>query len=599
MFLITTADQRFWKAGEDVLFLGEWCKIYSQRHIWSKMNYKTLPYHWDDREKFYRDFLFADQLYEHCLPMLSDRLNKIHNVTHSTRYWRFIVGPWLFKLIGVLYDRYLSICEAEKSQKVTNVLLPNPNSTDWVARDYSEFSYRIDNSDPFNQYLYSEIIRFSGNLFYETIDTPVSNPCKAPGSGLKKFPVKVVKKILYSFSRLVPKKINRVIFVQSHIRPIELACLQLSIGTVPNPGPPLISPKKTVVDPKVRKGLVMHLGRGSFEELLSKIIPVQIPTVYLEGYSDMRKKALKVYPKKPKLIYTTNAVYGDEGFKFWAAEKLNSQTKLITSQHGGGYGIMKFSSFEKHKIKLSDRTFTWGWDQTFTWEWEESNSSRLVPMASGQLISRTKNLKANMKGNILWLGMCIPRYFSNFFSQAVGPQVTNYLMDQKRFADSISDEVRSLLKYAIYPSDYNWGQKERLAEMCPSVKVCKGGGDFYKKLNEARLCIATYNATTYLETFSANFPTLVFWNPEYWELRPSAQPYFDELREVEILHDTPESAASKANQIFRNPLAWWQSAAVQKVRKRFCNQYARTSPNWVSEWGAEIKKLNEEEIFSE
>ena len=55
-----------------------------------------------EREKFYRDFLFADQLYEHCLPMLSDRLNKIHNVTHSTRYWRFIVGPWLFTLIGIL-----------------------------------------------------------------------------------------------------------------------------------------------------------------------------------------------------------------------------------------------------------------------------------------------------------------------------------------------------------------------------------------------------------------------------------------------------------------------------------------------------------------
>ena len=192
MFLATTADQRFWKAGENVLFLGEWCKIYSQRHIWSKMNYKTLPYHWDDREKFHRDFLFVDQLYERCLPMLSDRLNKIHNVAHSTRYWRFIVGPWLFTLIGILYDRYLSICEAEKSKKVTNVLLPNPNSTDWVARDYLEFSYRTENSDPFNQYLYYEIIRFSGNLFYETIDTPVSNLCKAPGSGLKKFPVKVI-----------------------------------------------------------------------------------------------------------------------------------------------------------------------------------------------------------------------------------------------------------------------------------------------------------------------------------------------------------------------------------------------------------------------
>ena len=51
MFLVTTANQDFWKTGEKILFLGEWCKLYDQKHIWSKLAYETLPSHWEDREK--------------------------------------------------------------------------------------------------------------------------------------------------------------------------------------------------------------------------------------------------------------------------------------------------------------------------------------------------------------------------------------------------------------------------------------------------------------------------------------------------------------------------------------------------------------------
>ena len=67
MFLATTADQRFWKKNEKVLFLGEWCKIYSQKSIWSQLDYEVLPYHWNDREKMYRDFQKLDETYENFL----------------------------------------------------------------------------------------------------------------------------------------------------------------------------------------------------------------------------------------------------------------------------------------------------------------------------------------------------------------------------------------------------------------------------------------------------------------------------------------------------------------------------------------------------
>ena len=121
--------------------------------------------------------------------------------------------------------------------------------------------------------------------------------------------------------------------------------------------------------------------------------------------------------------------------------------------------------------------------------------------------------------------------------------------------------------------------------------------DYYGKqtmldqLKQSRLFVGTYNATTYLETFVADFPTILFWNPDYWELRPSAQSFFDELRAAEILHDTPESAAQKVNEVYDAPAEWWKTPEVQAAKNRFCEQYAKSSPNWIREWKAKLVKI--------
>ena len=49
--------------------------------------------------------------YEKYLANLSEKLNQIHGVNYTERYWRIIIGIWL-RAIDALYDRYLSICQA-------------------------------------------------------------------------------------------------------------------------------------------------------------------------------------------------------------------------------------------------------------------------------------------------------------------------------------------------------------------------------------------------------------------------------------------------------------------------------------------------------
>jgi putative transferase (TIGR04331 family) len=252
MLLVTTPDQRFWKTGQKILFLGEWCRLYSQKNVWSKLNHEVLPYHWNDREKLYKDYQYLSLLYEAYLIQLAEQLNNLHRTDFSLRYWRIVVGPWLYNFIEILYDRYLSICAAEKTTKVTDLLLPKSNASDWIVKDLPALK-EMGSTDPFNQYLYSEIIRFSGKLSYNTIDCPVNNQQEThrtdPHSTLKGLFINLSRKL----NNLWPNQINQIIFVHSYIKPMDLIRLQLSLGQYPTPYPPVVETKSFPINKLMRE----------------------------------------------------------------------------------------------------------------------------------------------------------------------------------------------------------------------------------------------------------------------------------------------------------------------------------------------------------
>ena len=76
-FLVTTADERTWPADQPILFLGEWCRLYNRKNVWQNLDAEIVPYHWDDREKFHRDYIHLQDLYEELLrdeEVVMDRL---------------------------------------------------------------------------------------------------------------------------------------------------------------------------------------------------------------------------------------------------------------------------------------------------------------------------------------------------------------------------------------------------------------------------------------------------------------------------------------------------------------------------------------------
>ena len=50
--------------------------------------------------------------------------------------------------------------------------------------------------------------------------------------------------------------------------------------------------------------------------------------------------------------------------------------------------------------------------------------------------------------------------------------------------------------------------------------------------------------------------------------------FFDKLKEVGILHDTPESAAEHVNAIWEDVNLWWEGDLLQETLKSFKERYS-------------------------
>ena len=115
MFLATTALTEFWNKDQEILALGAGCLLYDKRSEWESLNYRVMPRVWDDRQRFYQASRYLEGCQEQVLEQIAGYLNSVHKVSRSQRYWRIIIGPWLFDHLQCVYDRYVQLGEALRS----------------------------------------------------------------------------------------------------------------------------------------------------------------------------------------------------------------------------------------------------------------------------------------------------------------------------------------------------------------------------------------------------------------------------------------------------------------------------------------------------
>lgn len=571
-FLVTTDIESTWKKDESMIYLGTWCLRYSRKECWKSLNYSVFPYHWDNRQQLVSDFLYINTVYEKLLIETAKELNKIHRVNYSVRYWRIVVGYWLLYFIQIYFDRWQMLQRVSKEYPNLSMCRIAQNKTIYPTQDTEEFVRQIQESS-WNEILYADIAEKHTNIKVYKINENSNHVNPESSIKFKANNDLLTKKMRYVNLRrildfLATKRIFRGMGVAVHLqylKKFEYFKLSIMLRQLPMRG--LRTYTMSFAPDQSQRNWTLIFDYGDvFTKAVSSEIPRFLPVCFLEGYSKLSQSALDLNAIiNPKIIVADSAFIGDESWKLWAANNCENGSKLVISQHGGHYGTGAWSSAELHEIAISDRFISWGW--------KRKNEKKIVPAPPPKLIGN-KIIKATNKGTCLQVTASLERQSGLLHSFPIASQIECYLNDQIKFALSLSNEVRQKLIVRLFPMDFNWDIEQRWNDQAPGVVKDLGDKDINLLMNNARICVATYNATFFLESMTRNVPTVMFWNPFYWELNENAAPYYNLLSQASILFDDPVSCANHINSIWDDVENWWRSPLVQKTVDEFLTEFA-------------------------
>jgi len=587
MFLATTALSEFWEKDREILFLGSWCLRQDHRSEWERLAFQVMPSPWNDRSRHHETARYLDEYGERVLTWLTDYLNGVHDVGLPPRYWRILVGPWLISMLHATYDRYVHLAEAFRHYPNLGTIALAPSSFR-APQDSVEVMEWICN-DPYNLQLISQLLQGMGYSFparelpgWSTVKRPAAIACPGRWSGLLNQAIRqglnLIEEAIGKLRRSdwqvalceleLPRSLMWKFMRQSGFRSLPLRISRGWSFSVP----------KTVMDGR-REGLASLPSTSEFESIFSKLLPQNFPPLYLEGYERAKAEISRRHTKIPPVLVSATGWSANEPFKFLAAESLAKGKRLISVQHGGGYGIYRYAPYELHESRIGDRFLVWGWGCNNG----DTYRNVPVPKLSEFAMRKEKNRRVrSSRGVVLFLATGHRTYLLRFHSAPLGSQWQDYYQWEVRFLAAVSDRVRRaiLFRASLNPAHANL---QALAERFPKMQLDEGC-PFYERLKQAHLIVVDNCQTAFLEALAANIPTVIFRDPHRWEVREEAAPYFEALREAGILWDSPESAAAKVSDVYDDPLAWWSSQPVQEARGRFVNRYAFVREDWPACW---------------
>ena len=567
----------------DALLSGGWCLTREIRDLIEerRLTYQLADYPWDDREKYFQDYLYLMSVYESFLATLSQSLNALHDENHSIDFWRLVAGPALYTILCHLLDRWRiaeNMLQSETFDAITLLEFPVYAFTPGITTDLNPDSH------DYNHYLISSALRELGlghDKILRTIRQTGAAVAVQPASAHRAPARRAIQAIRSSIDAAMrfchAGESNQVFIIDSCMPKRHEALLNISLGNFPLtrrsnrlelPAP----------DPGVREAMdLTAAGNDRFSLYAARMLREMLPVYLAEGYSQLEKCwQSNCWPRRPKVIFTSNAFQFNEVFQHYAATQIaSSGARLVVGQHGGVSGILKWSYGDEHFVRIADRFLSWGYGA-------EINS--IVPAFVLTILG--KRLRSAKAGCLLLTTVPVRLYSHKGGAWPVGPnQSAKFLAQQLNFFRNLDESVSGDVLLRIFEHldiRFESGYLEKWRINFPGIRVDNSRTSIFKALEKTKLFVYTYNSTGYLETLAMNFPTVMFWDPDLFEGKPAFNEILNELEEAGIYHRTPESAAIHINRIWNDLDQWWHSPRVQQCRIRFERRFARPPPeNWL------------------
>ena len=575
-FLITSSDERTWNYKKPIIFLGEWCKKYSRKNTWQKLDHITSdPYGNNNKQKI-QDSKLAIEIENNLILKIKNTLNDLHNVNYDERMWLIIIGPWLRRYSSLIINRVNVLKSCLDKYDIDETCFEYTSENLLIKND-SKTSANAFENEVWNQYLNYEILKLINNKSIKI--KLIDNKKKIRKISNETF---VSKKIIKNLIKFILKytnylsKYNRVALIKVYLNIWDYLRMNWNLFLFPyfrfyeehiN--------LNTVVDINLRNNLISKLinikKNPTINEIATHLVFKIMPLCYIEGFGEMLDIKNKTnFPINPKYIITCVNCDTDEVFKFWAVDMINRGSQLIIYQHGNNYGTEKNKNNPSMDEKISDKFITWGWG---------GNNKKYSP---SQIIKRFKfksNRNFNKSKKIYLLENTL---LHSYNTHDVYAEFNNYFSEQKNFVSNLRTDIKNNLivkLHSAYLDIYHYEEDLRWKDFDSSLFIDKGKMNFKQIIKDSKIIVFSYDSSGFYESLAYNIPCLAFWQNKFEHVRDSAKPFYDILLQAELIFFSADKVADKVNNVYDDVLSWWYSESIQKARKEFCKKYANTNNN--------------------
>lgn len=607
-YLATTAISDYWNLDEEIVFLGSWCLIYSQREVWSSLHYTVMPHIWDNIKDKEKDYIYLKDAIDQTMEDLVPILNEMHNEKGDILYWNLFLKPWLAKFIPIMYERYYQTDRALRLYPDIHSRFPTDCLSNHVSSNTEDFGEKT-YSDEWNIYVYREVFDSirngspaqnnpsifgrNGSPLVEKKYRDTGESRAGVGRGFISSSITKIISIGKKNLKLLMSKINigfGDVFIYDDFDwtksvLLNLAFRQFSFPRRWSSKKFMPSKAKLSFSNRGRTGEAVSLS-GEFGLFVSKMLPLCIPKVFIEEYSELKEFTLKSFTSSPSTIVSTSIGSIHDDFNLWIATQSRKGVKLVGVQHGGGYGTEKFFIQQDIELELSDVFLSWGWI--------DCKEKKIVSIPVPEF-SCFKESHYPESSGILLVTYQYPRYFYVLQSNMPVGAMPNYIQMNIDLSLLLNENARRKLEILDYPVDWGWNTSEQYRESISNVDV-KKGKPFLSSLRNVSIVVISGNSTVFLQAMALNCPVILLFSLSHFHLHERAIPIYKKLKDVGILHNTPQSAANHLNDVYSSIGSWWNDIAVQNVRDQFCRKFANADNNWTSKW---VTIINESCVESE
>ena len=546
-YLITTTDHSRWPNSGHLVFIGTFCLPDDPDSLLDQYTYEIADTAVTSDDKL-RCFQLSESVYASLGEQIADALNQSHHCSKSTRYWEILTGAWLRLFLDLLTSRIFTVAKLRETYPDIQLVCADGVKGGRAPFNTADF-HSLTKSTEWNSLVYADLW-----------NTASAEHIASPDHTTKP-------------ARMHPKpqasKLSGYVLSATYLPRMQELLLQLQLGTKYK-RLRVINPPVIPVDEEARQQLVFNESRSNdVERLLIKLVRGYLPTSFLEGFTALQMSIGQMrFPNNPKAIFTSNRHIYDDVFNAWVADTTEHGSRLILGQHGGHYGISKFSSFaERHEKSVSDSYLTWGWKPS-----PSSAGGIILTMVGSRWKHQESRSRLLLVTDELWSQ---PRAVYTDI-----PETSDYLDHLGLLVRSLPTSIQQSLELRQHLGQRVVGHPVETwwRNQFPAIDLGDPLIPFSQVVKDARIVIVAHNGTTIPENFSQSIPTLITWTSNWVEIRDEAKPIFAKLAEVGIFHEDPVSLAKHVSAIWDNVDAWWESKEVVKARELFCSQYARSVP---------------------